>query len=159
MAEPEAASYFTARDLQEGGASLRLDKNDCFILCDAGGGTVDVVSYQVKDTQPYLELEKATAPTSGKCGSAFIDTGFKRWLRDTIGGQNYAKIDPNNARQRISPHTAESGAMRELIKRFEDKKKQFSNSSQADIKIELPEPLKDLTIENRVHLGQLTIRR
>lgn len=42
----------------------RLQVSDCFILCDAGGGTVDVVSYQVKKVTPHLELERATEPRS-----------------------------------------------------------------------------------------------
>ena len=40
----------------------RDQEHDCFILCDAGGGTVDVVSYQVKRMRPF-ELEKATQPS------------------------------------------------------------------------------------------------
>lgn len=40
--------------------------DDCFILCDAGGGTADVVSYQVKKLKPHFELVKATDP-DGRC--------------------------------------------------------------------------------------------
>lgn len=83
MAEPEAASYFTARDKQESGIEIlevssthlaegivivvspdERQVDDCFILVDAGGGTVDVVSYQVTKVRPNLELKAATAPTS-----------------------------------------------------------------------------------------------
>ena len=47
--------------------------------------------------------------------------------------------------------------MRELIKRFEVKKKLFSSSS-GDITLELPEPLNKVTIEGRVREGELTIK-
>lgn len=91
-----------------------------------------------------------------KCGSAFIDTAFKRWLRDTIGVEKYAELDPANARQRISPHSAESGSMRELIKRFEIKKRGFSNES-GDIRLDLPAPLSNFSMEGRVREGELLI--
>ena len=87
-------------------------------------------------------------------------TTFKGWLRDTIGRERYAEIDPANARQhRISPHTAETGAMRELIKRFIVQKQALSNSSRSDIKLNLPAPLNTLTIEGLVKEGELTIHR
>lgn len=91
-----------------------------------------------------------------KCGSAFIDTEFKRWLRGVLGTSRYSELDPANARQRISAHTVESGPMRELIKRFEVQKKAFSSTSQ-DIKLELRGSLSGLNIEGRVKQGDLTI--
>jgi hypothetical protein len=45
VAEPEAAAIYTARYLQEQG-SKGLKSGECFILCDAGGGTVIVVNNQ-----------------------------------------------------------------------------------------------------------------
>jgi hypothetical protein len=38
--------------------------DQCYVLCDAGGGTVDVVSYQVKRSDSLVELEKASTPRS-----------------------------------------------------------------------------------------------
>ncbi|KAJ9663048.1 hypothetical protein H2198_001040 [Neophaeococcomyces mojaviensis] len=147
VSEPEAASYFTARDLQDGGKKfLKLDEN--FILCDAGGGTVDVVAYQVKTLQPHLELAEVSLPTNGKCGASYIDANFKRWLRKVIGPKNFRELDAGNAGQRISTHATESGPMRQLVKEFEVKKKSFSSATQT-IKLDLPGPLSGLTIEGR----------
>lgn len=155
-----------------------MQTNDCFILADAGGGTVDVVSYQVKKVQPHLELEKVTAPTSkhstdhlvtygpnnitgGKFGSAFVDLNFKRWLRDEVlGPEIYGEIDPINARQqRMSPHAVETGAMRELMKQFEIEKKAFKISGPDEIKLDLPAPLDNLSIDGRAGAGTLTIKQ
>lgn len=106
---------------------------------------------------PGLEKDPANvAWAGGKCGSAFIDTAFKAWLRDEIGVGEYEKLDPVNARQRLSAHTVESGPMRELIKEFEKKKKTFSNAKQ-DVKLTLPAPLDRLTIKGRVNEGELII--
>jgi hypothetical protein len=84
-----ALSVFLARDsrrqsvpLSNGFADL-LQPGECFVLCDAGGGTVvsfsrshgfpssnclpshqDVVSYKVTQLEPILELEEMTISTS-----------------------------------------------------------------------------------------------
>ncbi|CAK1364417.1 unnamed protein product [Cercospora beticola] len=158
VSEPEAAAYYTAREC---GAGL-LKENRCFVICDAGGGTVDSVAYRVTQLRPHLQLERVTKPTGSKCGSALIDTEFKRWLRRVIGEQNYAMLDPDAARQKATnAYEMESPAMRKLIKEFFVAKSTFKNyerSRRAAIKIELPEPLDKLTIENRVDEGALIIK-
>jgi len=64
VTEPEAAAVYTARFLRnEPEGSRTLKKNECFILVDAGGGTVDVVGYKVKALTPSLELQEMTRPT------------------------------------------------------------------------------------------------
>lgn len=62
VTEPEAAATFTLRHMQQDGLTS-LKANQCFILCDAGGGTVDVVGYKVKQLTPSVELEQMTTPT------------------------------------------------------------------------------------------------
>jgi hypothetical protein len=43
---------------------------DAIVICDAGGGTVDLVSYEVKSLQPFV-LAGLTAP-SGKLGAPML---------------------------------------------------------------------------------------
>ncbi|EME41240.1 hypothetical protein DOTSEDRAFT_55117 [Dothistroma septosporum NZE10] len=129
---PEAASDFTACDLQARGNEF-LERNDCFVVCDSDGATVDSISYQVKAVQPLLQLERATTHTGDKCGSSLIDTEFKSWLRDAVGRDKYAERDPVNAKQyRISPITAETGVMKIIITRFNAQKEAFSNLKQGE---------------------------
>jgi len=59
--EPEACAQYTMRDSQEG-AIQSLMKGDCFIVVDAGGGTVDLAAYRVRDIDPF-RVELATKPT------------------------------------------------------------------------------------------------
>jgi len=59
--ESEACAQYTMRDSQEA-AIEGLLKGDCFIVVDAGGGTVDLAAYQVKDVDPF-RVELATEPT------------------------------------------------------------------------------------------------
>lgn len=162
LSEPEAAAMLTVRDLQDEEPEV-LEKDQNFILCDAGDGTVDVCSFQVKQANQPLVLQQITLGTSGRCGSSNINSAFKYWLRDMIGMQNYSRLDPGGARQQIMSFRYETGAMRELMHRFEKQKQMFSNSSLDNIKLDLwsssyPD-LDDLTIANRVNEGELNIYR
>ncbi|ORY13860.1 hypothetical protein BCR34DRAFT_253204 [Clohesyomyces aquaticus] len=155
VTEPEAAALYTARYLKEmEDEDLRV--KDCFILCDAGGGTVDVVAYKVKETSPGLELQQMTIPTGKKCGASFVDQTFRNWLYDQIGEDNYNELDPRSDSERISAHATEGGQMRLLMQAFDPHKKAFKGSS-ADMHIPLPEPLDTLNIPGIVEDGELLV--
>lgn len=55
-----------------------------FIVCDAGGGTVDLISYEVTQTE-RLEIKEVTEGTGGRCGSAMLNKRFRRYLKRTHG--------------------------------------------------------------------------
>lgn len=57
--EPEAAALYSIRRLD-----AFLDPHDVIVICDAGGGTVDLISYEIEKTEPRLEL-KEIVPGSG----------------------------------------------------------------------------------------------
>ncbi|KAI9766848.1 MAG: hypothetical protein M1839_004753 [Geoglossum umbratile] len=57
--EPEAAAMNILLDMEK---KNLLTRGNCFIVCDAGGGTVDLVSYVVEQTHP-LRLQQCTEPT------------------------------------------------------------------------------------------------
>ncbi|KAF2823206.1 actin-like ATPase domain-containing protein [Ophiobolus disseminans] len=156
VTEPEAAAVFTVRYMQEEGfTSLRT--NQCFILCDAGGGTVDVVGFRIKQLTPNLELEYMTLATGAKCGSSFINVGFKKWLqRPDVLGDHYKMLDSRSAEDMINARATEAGAMRDLMRDFEGQKKAFHKECH-EMHIDLPEPLVQLTVPGRVEEGELTI--
>lgn len=135
----------------------RKQVGECFTLCDAGGGTVDVVSYKVTQLVPTLELEKMTMATSEKCGSAYIDANFKRWLQRVIGDRYYRVLDPRNIGQQVGVHTSESKQMRQLMKEFDPHKKAFSNNVGDVMMLDLPAPLEKLNIVGKVSEGELII--
>jgi len=130
VTEPEAAAIFTVRYMQEEGLT-NLKNNQCFILCDAGGGTVDVVGYKVKQLTPSLELEEMTIPTGmnshhhsrrlitnsavgGKCGSSFINIDFKKWLqKPEVLGDHYKMLDSRSDGEMVNAHATEAGAVGE----------------------------------------------
>lgn len=156
VTEPEAAAIFTAREEKLAMGREYLKERECFILCDCGGGTVDVVSYRVKRLQPNLELEQIGLPTGRKAGSIFIDRQFKHWLRGLIGDGNYQLLDPNAQQNKIGSHSTEGRAMRTLMKDFETLKRTFSKDK-SDMHMELPYPLENLTIPGRVEGGEFTV--
>ncbi|KAE9364684.1 hypothetical protein N431DRAFT_110243 [Stipitochalara longipes BDJ] len=156
VAEPEAAAIYTARYLRERSGGDMLKKGESFVLCDAGGGTVDVISYRVKQLHPTFEIECVTIPTGSKCGSIFINLAFKKWLRDLLGEKLYKLLDPTQLFTKIRSHDAEREGMRELMKRFDVLKKRFTKS-QGSMTLDLPAPLENLELDSRVIGGEIEI--
>ncbi|KAH1353396.1 hypothetical protein KXW65_003042 [Aspergillus fumigatus] len=91
ISEPEAAALYALRAIQPNSVS----RNDVFIVCDAGGGTVDLISYQIKTLEP-LVLAEVTEGIGRICGSMLLDHRFERLLRDRIGPDQYASLKPKS---------------------------------------------------------------
>ncbi|KAF3006150.1 hypothetical protein E8E14_006879 [Neopestalotiopsis sp. 37M] len=77
--EPEAAALAT---LSEPGR--KFQQSDVFVVCDAGGGTVDLISYRVESTKP-IKLAEAVEGTGGLCGGIFVDESFERICKSRLG--------------------------------------------------------------------------
>ncbi|KPM41797.1 hypothetical protein AK830_g4680 [Neonectria ditissima] len=88
--EPEACAQFTMRCGQDQNLN-RLKKGECFIVVDAGGGTVDLVSYIVEQVEPTFEVRKITDVCGRKCGASRIDESFTRFLQERLG-QDYDQL-------------------------------------------------------------------
>lgn len=58
-----------------------------FVICDAGGGTVDLISYTILKLKPILEVQEATPGTGALCGSTFLNLRFKKFLTSRLGKQ------------------------------------------------------------------------
>jgi hypothetical protein len=62
VSEPEAAALAVLKEKAEDSEPLRV--GDCFIVCDAGGGTVDLISYKVCALNP-LQIEECAVGDGG----------------------------------------------------------------------------------------------
>ncbi|KAA6410639.1 MAG: hypothetical protein FRX48_06062 [Lasallia pustulata] len=84
ISEPEAAAIYAldAMDPHE------LNIGDTFVLCDAGGGTVDLISYTVSALKPILEIDEAAPGTGACCGSTFLNRRFEEYMKDKFGNDN-----------------------------------------------------------------------
>ncbi|KAF2473069.1 actin-like ATPase domain-containing protein [Lindgomyces ingoldianus] len=156
VTEAEAAAFYAVRYLRDTQGPDFLKENACFVLCDAGGGTVDVVSYEVKQLEP-LQLAQIGYPTGRKCGSIFINLEFKKWLRELIGDKHYQKLDPHMEMSKITSHAVEGRALRELMKNFNAQKEVFTKNYGRSISMDLPAPLENLDIPGKVNHGEITI--
>ncbi|KAL8398619.1 hypothetical protein RB596_005953 [Gaeumannomyces avenae] len=76
--EPEAAALAT---LTEPGRKPK--KNDIFVICDAGGGTVDLISYKMDKVGP-IAMSEYVEGTGALCGGAFIDAAFKNICEERL---------------------------------------------------------------------------
>lgn len=58
------------------------------MICDAGGGTVDLISYTITSLKPILEVQEATPGTGALCGSTFLNLRFQKFLRAKLGKED-----------------------------------------------------------------------
>lgn len=79
----EAAALYTVKYL----SPSVLQTGRRFVVCDAGGGTVDLITYEVAQVQP-LQMREVTEGTGGKCGSSMLNMRFRRYLKQ-IHGDKY----------------------------------------------------------------------
>lgn len=84
ISEPEAAAVYTLKTIQPNG----LKVGDNFVVCDAGGGTVDLIAYKITQLAP-LRVEESAVGAGGLCGSAFLNYRFEDHVKARIGDERY----------------------------------------------------------------------
>jgi hypothetical protein len=87
VSEPEAAAQYVLSALGDKG---RLRKGEVFVLLDAGGGTVDVTTYQVTSDTGPLRLKEEIIKADGQlCGSIFINKRHAEKLMAKLEGEDF----------------------------------------------------------------------
>ncbi|KAI8888809.1 hypothetical protein K501DRAFT_209653 [Backusella circina FSU 941] len=76
--EPEAAALECERMNIKGSA---IEDHETIIICDAGGGTIDLTVYQVVIEGDKKYFEELTRGHGKSCGSSYIDDLAKLWIR------------------------------------------------------------------------------
>jgi len=97
--EPEAACMACEdQRLTEQGAAGReiLNVNDCFMVLDCGGGTVDITMHKVKELAP-LKLSEIRAPDGGDYGSTYVDLEYEKFLIELIGADRWNDFKPSSS--------------------------------------------------------------
>ncbi|KAH6884874.1 hypothetical protein B0T10DRAFT_550765 [Thelonectria olida] len=90
--EPEAAALWTAKKMDR-----RLHPNDSFVVCDAGGGTVDLISYQVEAALPRLQVKELVHGTGGMAGSLGLNRGFSDAVEELVGEDQWLELKKSKA--------------------------------------------------------------
>jgi hypothetical protein len=82
VSEPEAAAIYAIKsiDVQQ----KLCTTGDSFIVCDGGGGTVDLACYTITSTSP-LRLKEAAPGIGALCGSVFLNLKFQDLVRQRMG--------------------------------------------------------------------------
>jgi hypothetical protein len=78
ITEPEAAAMFCSKT-----GLLNLKIHDAVLIVDCGGGTVDLIAYEVEEEQPFSVAE-CTAGSGDSCGSTALNRNFSNILRAKI---------------------------------------------------------------------------
>jgi len=87
ISEPEAAAVYTLKAIQPN----RLRLGDNIVVCDAGGGTVDLISYKIASLSP-LAIEEVQVGTGDLCGSVFLNVRFQDHVRQRLGPAEVAEF-------------------------------------------------------------------
>lgn len=82
ISEPEAAGIFALDTMP----NIGLNVGETFVVCDAGGGTVDLVSYTIKTLKPSPSVYETAPGSGGLCGSSFLNRIFSKYLEDRMKG-------------------------------------------------------------------------
>ncbi|KAJ5062359.1 hypothetical protein J3E72DRAFT_393505 [Bipolaris maydis] len=135
--EPEAAALYTIKMLRGTAQDAQLAIGDGFIVCDMGGGTVDLIAYQIASVQPTI-IEEATVGNGAQCGGSFVDRAFLQWLERRLGTQDFVKIA--GCRSEEIPRTSLTRKASKLLQDFTTEVKNGFSGTQSNYLL-LPNPL------------------
>lgn len=93
ISEPEAAAVYALSTMKGSG----LQVGDVYIILDAGGGTVDLITYQVVNLQP-LKFKEIVPGTGALCGSAMLNLRFETFVSNRLGAQRFQKLQREKPR-------------------------------------------------------------
>ncbi|KZL87999.1 hsp70 family chaperone [Colletotrichum incanum] len=93
ISEPEAAALATMRDLA-GRPNIKV--GDHFVVCDAGGGTVDLISYEVLSLKPMV-VREAIKGDGDLCGGVFLDEAFVNLIKKKVTSQAWDNVPKDEA--------------------------------------------------------------
>ncbi|KAF1843607.1 uncharacterized protein K460DRAFT_396871 [Cucurbitaria berberidis CBS 394.84] len=98
VGEPEAAAIAA---FFEGNVRHNIKVGDIVVICDAGGGTVDIVTYEVDQVEPSINLGECIGGDMDLCGSIFLDEGFVKHIEGLIGKEKVSKLPKETYRRLV----------------------------------------------------------
>ncbi|KAI9777720.1 MAG: hypothetical protein M1839_008639 [Geoglossum umbratile] len=93
--EPEAAALATFSDFRY---ESNIKCGDIYVICDAGGGTVDLISYEVRNVHP-MAIEECVGGRGRLCGGVFLDQEFQKQIQMMLGGNNWEKLGTRSTKK------------------------------------------------------------
>lgn len=86
ISEPEAAALYCEKKCDQ----FNLSHGQRFMICDAGGGTVDLIVFEIDDSSGRRALKEVTKGQGDSCGSTFLDARMREYLKSRFYG--YGRI-------------------------------------------------------------------
>lgn len=136
-----------------------LQVGDALVLCDAGGGTVDLISYEITSLDPFelVELTICTGKSieavlnpmlnriGGLAGSLLINKRFEDWVKDVVG-------------ERVHLDLRETDAYRTAMKHFDvEIKPGFTSQEQRVQNVSFPGAMLDDNIEKGLRRDNIAV--
>ncbi|KAL8397870.1 hypothetical protein RB594_004537 [Gaeumannomyces avenae] len=154
--EPEACAQYTLQDARSRSLET-MREGECFIVVDAGGGTVDVVSYLVESAHPNMRIARVTDPQGEQCGASQVDRCFLNdFLPARLGEHDYARLMGLRADEEqhgYGTHYVLGRGQIMMLDKFESIKHEFAGRTQRQqLDNALPLP-PDLGIQNDPERG------
>ncbi|CAG7557355.1 unnamed protein product [Fusarium equiseti] len=88
ISEPEAAALATIKDLSK---RSTMKVGDTMVICDAGGGTVDLISYVVESTDPFV-VKECVRGDGSLCGGVFLDENFLQLIKRKVKPASWESV-------------------------------------------------------------------
>ncbi|KAK8161278.1 hsp70-like protein [Phyllosticta citrichinensis] len=117
ITEPEAAALAALKPHLDLQSIDPVHPGETVLVCDCGGGTVDITTYQIMECRPRLKFKEVCVGMGGKLGSTYIDRNFNQFMIDTYGDA-YTQIAP----KKRGPGSA-------MMRSFETAKRTFGSGS------------------------------
>lgn len=107
VSEPEAAALARLKDLRD---TKSVQKGDCLTVADFGGGTVDIISYEVTSDEPFAVTDIVEGK-GGLCGAIFLDQAFRKLVIQQVGHEKWDSV-PKAEREHFMEQQWENGLKR-----------------------------------------------
>ncbi|CAD0095112.1 unnamed protein product [Aureobasidium mustum] len=101
ISEPEAAAAYAISNINQKNKILRVGDN--LIICDCGGGTVDLVTEKIVSLSP-LRVEESAPGIGALCGGAFLNMRFEDLVRERIGSDTFDDLCRRKPRAWATAH-------------------------------------------------------
>lgn len=101
VSEPEAAALATLKRID---GRCDVEPGDSFVVCDCGGGTVDLIAYRVNTIEP-MAIREIVKGAGALAGAVFVDADFKLLLKskfDEISSELWDHISDKDIEEIMS---------------------------------------------------------
>jgi hypothetical protein len=98
VADTEAAAIYSLKNFHKGcivrdgrveTSQVSLTPGTQVVVCDAGGGTVDLAAYEINQVQPQLAINETIRARGGLHGATSLDRAFLKLLDEKLGAQGH----------------------------------------------------------------------